>query len=116
MPSDLDNDSQNSPENLASMSDIISVGNPWSFHISQRNVLATSLAVAFSRSPIKCAIFVNRSTSTIIWVYPCDSGRCVMMSVERDVHATKEVCSGCSIPYCACLGDLLCCHSSQDLM
>src|ERR1700712_141189 len=115
MPSDLHNDSQNSPENLASMLDIISVGNPWSFHISRRNVSATSLAVGFSLSLIICAIFVNRSTTTIICVYPCDSGRCVMKSVEIDIHAAKGVCSGCSSPYRVCLGDLLCWHSSQDL-
>src|ERR1700712_137933 len=115
MPSDLHSDSQNSPENLASMSDIISVGNPWSFHISRRKVSATSLAVAFSLSAIKCAILVNRSTTTIIWVCPCDSGRWVMKSVEIDVHAAKGVCSGCNSPYRACLGDLLCWHSSQDL-
>src|SRR6195952_1100050 len=108
MPSDLHNDSQNSPDYLASMSDIISVGNPWSFHISWRNVSATSLVVAFSLSPIKCAIFVNRSTTTMIWVYSCDSGRWVMKSVEIDVHAAKGVCSGCRSPYRACLGDLLC--------
>src|ERR1700704_1603345 len=100
MPSDLHNDSQNSPENLASMSDIISVGSPWSFHISRRNVSATSLAVAFSLSPIKCAIFVNRSTTTMIWVYPCDSGRWVMKSVEIDVHAAKGDFTGCENSYC----------------
>ena len=74
MSNDLHNDSQNSAENLAFMSEIISVGNPWSFQTSRRNVSATSFAVAFSLNPMKCAVLVNRSTTTIIWVCPCDSG------------------------------------------
>ena len=86
-PSILHNDSQNSPENFASMSDMISLGNPGSFQTSRRKVSATSFAVAFSWRPMKWAIFVNRSTTTIIWVLPCDSGSWVMKSVDMEDQA-----------------------------
>lgn len=36
---------------------------------------------------MKSAIFVKQSTTTIIWVRPCDSGNWVMKAVEMDVHA-----------------------------
>jgi len=64
----LHNDSQNSPENFASMSDMISVGNPSSYQTSRRKVSTTSVAVAFSWRSIKRAIFVHQSTSSIMWV------------------------------------------------
>ena len=78
MFSNLQSHSQNSPENLVSITEMISVGNPCSFHTSPKNTFATSFAVAFCSSAMKWAIFVNRSTTTIIGVLPCDSGSWVM--------------------------------------
>ena len=69
------------------MSEMISVGSLGSFHTSRKKTLATSFAVAFCYSAMKWAIFVNRSTTTIIRVLPFDSGSWVMKSVEIDVLA-----------------------------
>ena len=51
---------------------------------------------------------MKRSTTTIIWVQPWDSGNWVIKSVEIEVHAVYGTSSGSSNPYFACLGDLLC--------
>ena len=55
---------------------------------------ATSFAVASVAKPIKCAILVKLSTTTIIWVQPWDSGSWVMKSVEIQVHAAYGTSSG----------------------
>jgi len=49
--------------------------------------VGTSFAGASVGRPIKSAILVNRSTTTMTCVYPWDSGSCVMKSVEIDVYA-----------------------------
>src|SRR3978361_1437170 len=106
MPSCWHRPSQNSPVHLASLSDTISSGRPWVFHISLRKALAQSVAVALSIRGTKWAIFVKRSTTTITCVYPLDSGNAVMKSTEVDTQGEGAKSSGCSSPYRACQGDL----------
>ena len=68
--------------------------------------MAQSFAVAFSCNGTKCAILLNLSTVTIIWVYPSDSGRAVIKSTEVDNHGSYGSSSGYNSPNFACLGDL----------
>ena len=113
-PSILHNNSENSPESFASISDMISVGNQCSLQTSRRKVSTRSFVVAFSSRAIKWAIFVNRSTTTIIWILPCDSSSWVMKSVAMELQAAQGTCKDSSNSYLACPGDLLRQHSSQD--
>jgi hypothetical protein len=78
----------------------------WVHQTSLKKVLAQFVAVAVSRRGMKWAIFVNRSTTTIIWVYPSDSGRVVMKSTDIDTHGEGASSKGCNKPYLACWGDL----------
>ena len=83
----LHNDSKNFPANVASISEIMSEGNLGSFLTSLRKGSATSLAVTLCSNPIKWAIFVKWSTTTMIWVYPAEFGKCVMKYSEVEAHA-----------------------------
>jgi len=66
MPSDLHHDFQNSAENLASISEIFSVGSLSGFPTSGKDMSATTFVLVFHFKRTKCAIFVNRSTTTMI--------------------------------------------------
>ena len=115
MPSCWHRPSQNSPVHLASRSDTISSGRPWSLHISLRKAFAQSVAVAVSMRGTKWANFVKRSTTTITCVCPLDSGNAVMKSTEVDTHGEGAKSRGCNNPYRACRGDLFRWQTSQLL-
>ena len=83
----LQRDSPNSPENFASICDMISVGRLSRFQILRRTIVVISFAVVSISRPIKCAILVDLSTTTQTCVYPWNSGGCMMKSVEIDVDA-----------------------------
>ena len=69
IPRDLHSDSQNSPQNFASISDIISEGSLWSFHTFLRKVSATFFAVVSVSKPIKCATSAKcKSRTTVLLV------------------------------------------------
>ena len=47
---------------------------------------------------MKCAIFVNRSTTTKIASKDLDKGRSVMKSIEIDAHGSLEMSNGWNKP------------------
>ena len=104
---------QNSPVHFVSLFETISVGRPCTFHISFTNARTTSVAVPVSSKGTKWAIFVKRSTTTIIWVFPSDSGSATMKSTEIDFHGAYGTSRGCRSPYFACLHDLFRWQASQ---
>jgi len=101
--------------NRESLSDTMSAGRPWCFHISRAKMTARS-AVVFSRSGLKCAILVNRTMITHSWSHPFEIGSSVMNSIAIDYHGAYGNSSGEDSSYGWCRDALFCWHSGQLLM
>ena len=102
--------------NLESRSDPISVGRPWNFHTSLAKAIAKSGAVlqVFGNG-MKCAILVNRSTTTQSWSHSSDSSSSVMKSIAIDCHGAYGSSKGEVSPYGRWWTSLFCWHSGQLL-
>ena len=64
---------------------------------------------------MKCAILVNRSTTTKMDVWPLDEGNCTMRSIDMDDHGVSGMGKGCGIPYGLCWGFLFRWQVSQEV-
>ena len=69
---------------FVSQSDTILVGNPWFVHTILTKILSRSLTDVCVGDGTKCAIFVNLSTITHIWVYLFNSSNLFIQSIQID--------------------------------
>ena len=67
---------------------------------------AVSVAEGTLGKGIKCPILVKRSITTKIQVYPLDTGRSVMKSIEREDQGLLGMSKGLRKPYGLCLESL----------
>ena len=68
--------------------------------------LAVPSAIILFIINIKCFIFVNLSTYTIIALWPMDLGNLIIKLINRSRHLLFSIRSGFRTPYFACLYDL----------
>jgi len=66
-------------------------------HVISNNLASPSTNV-FSIVGMKCAIFVNLSTTTRIKSYPCANGNLVMKSADMCVQGLSGIELGISLP------------------
>ncbi len=95
----LNMDCQNLDVNCVPRSDIISSGSPWYLYTFSKKSRVVSLPVIVLLQGTKCAIFVNRSTTTKTKSKDLDFGRSTMKSMDMDVHGVFGIGSGWSNPY-----------------
>lgn len=89
---------QNKLINILSGLLIIEVGIPCRRTMLLTNALATITAVKGCFKGTKWAYFVNRSTTTMMTVYPLKDGNPSMKSIKMSVHIYFRMDSGCSSP------------------
>ena len=82
---------------------IISWGKPCSLKILFIKALAVCFASGICLKGIKWIILEKRSTTTIITVYPLESGRPHRKSISIDFQGFSRVSKGCRRPYFLCL-------------
>ncbi len=63
-----------------------------------KNNLPISWVVALSLVGMKCAILLNRSTTTMIASNPLDGGKLTMKSMDTLSHDPSRIGSGCNNP------------------
>jgi hypothetical protein len=65
-----------------------------------KNNLPVSWAVALSLVGMKCAIFLNQSTTTMIESNPLDGGKLTMKSMDTLSHGPSGIGNGRNNPAC----------------
>jgi hypothetical protein len=83
--------------NFVSLSDMISLGIPYSLNISFMNMLAISITLQVDLTGIKWADFLNLSTTTMMASFCLvEVGNPVMKSMEMVSHFHYEIGRGCN--------------------
>ena len=85
--------------NGAPRSETMSSGNPWRCSIFAKIIFVVSKPEMALEHDIKCAILVNRSTTTMMESCPSESGKSVMKSIEMDDHGLSGSGRVRSSPY-----------------
>jgi len=93
--------------NYSPLSKIMLSGSPYSFQTLSLNSYARPSILVLSIVGMKCAIFVNLSTTTKIESYSCTKGNFVIKSMLMLVHTFFEIEFGISFPTGGCVQFLL---------
>ncbi len=107
---------QNLLVNFGFRSDTMSFGRPWCLNTCVKNNLPVSWAVALSLVGMKCAILLNRSTTTMIASNPLDGGKLTMKSMDTLSHSPSGIGNGCNNPTCFLLSVRFCWQIEQIFM
>jgi hypothetical protein len=85
---------QNLLVNFGSRSKSMSFGRPWCLKTCVKNSLHVSSVVASSFVGMKCAILLNRSTTTMMASNPLDGGKLTMKSMDTLSHGPLGIGKG----------------------
>lgn len=103
IPKSLYRPGKKCPVNVESLSESTTSGKPSYFEMFSQYSLAT-IGESFFMFGMKCAILVNRSTTTSIIVASSDSGKSLIKSVLICVQGLHANSSGCNSLCFTCLG------------
>ena len=101
--------------NLDPQLEVMLEGTPCFENTWRTNKRLSSGAVRVSWAGMKMACLESRSTITSMAVYPAESGRCSIRSIEIEFHGSSGIGSCLSVPYGRCLGTLERAQVVQDL-
>jgi len=87
---------QNLLVNFGSRSETMSFGRPWCLKTCVKNNLPISWVVASSFVGMKCAILLNRSTTTMMASNALDGGKLAMKSMDTLSHDPLGISKGCN--------------------
>jgi hypothetical protein len=73
-----------------------------------KNILPVSWAMALSLVGMKCAILLNRSTTTMMASKPLDGGKLTMKSMDTLSHNPSGIDNGRNNPACFLLNVQFC--------
>ncbi|KAD7116557.1 hypothetical protein E3N88_03825 [Mikania micrantha] len=102
---------QKSARKRGSRSETISRGTPWSFTKSATKADATMMLVNEVANAEKCPYLESQSTSTIITVLPCETGRPVIKSMAMFSKTKLGIAKGCNKPLGGKHEDFICWHT-----
>lgn len=92
----------------------ISAGSPWCLTMLSMNRVAISSAEGMSLTTTKCAIFVRRSTTTMMVLQPLDQGSSTTKSMEMGFQGRSGAASGWRRPIGRLWLFLILAHTEQE--